>query len=51
MVDQIFNSGPSSTFATNIAQGVTDPSAQLSQNYWMTTGYPNSQGAPPYNQG
>lgn len=50
MVDQMFNMGPSQSFATNITQGVTDPSAVLSQNYWMTTGYPNSQGAPPYNQ-
>ena len=50
MVDQIFKMGPSQTFATNITQGVTDPSAVLSQNYWMTTGYPNSQGYPGYNQ-
>jgi hypothetical protein len=50
LVDQIFNMGPSQNFATNITQGVTDPSAVLSQNYWMTTGFPNSQGAPPYNQ-
>jgi hypothetical protein len=50
MVDQIFNMGPSQTFASNIAQGVTDPSAVLSPNYWMTTGYPNSTGAPAYLQ-
>jgi hypothetical protein len=50
MVDQIFNMGPSKAFATNITQGVTDPTVKLSPNYWMTTGYPNSQGAPGYNQ-
>jgi hypothetical protein len=45
MIDQIFNNGPSQTFATNIIQGITDPSAVLSPNYWMTTGYPNSNGS------
>jgi len=50
MIDQIFNMGPSKNFATNISQGLTDPSAQLSTNYWMTTGYPNTYGAPGYNQ-
>jgi hypothetical protein len=50
MVDQIFNMGPSRTFATNITQGVNDPTPTLSQNYWMTTGYPNSTDYPGYNQ-
>lgn len=50
MIDQLFNMGPSTSFATNINQALTDPSAVLSQNYWMTTGYPNSNGAPGYNQ-
>jgi len=49
MVDQIFNSGPSTTFATNITQALTNPSAQLSANYWMTTGYPNAVGNPGHN--
>jgi hypothetical protein len=49
MVDQIFQMGPSKEFATNITQGVTSPSAKLSNNYWLTTGYPNSYGAPGYN--
>jgi hypothetical protein len=49
-VDQIFNNGPSSQFATNVNQGITEPSPTLSPNYWMTTGYPNSYGAPGYNQ-
>lgn len=50
MVDQIYKLGPSKQFATNITQGVTDPAAQLTSNYWMTTGYPNSLGAPGYQQ-
>ena len=50
MIDQLFNMGPSQSFATNITQGVTDPSAVLSANYWMTSGYPNSTGAPGYNR-
>jgi hypothetical protein len=49
-VDQIFNNGPSTQFATNVNQGITEPSPTLSPNYWMTTGYPNSYGAPGYNQ-
>jgi hypothetical protein len=50
LVDQIFNSGPSTTYsqATTKAYTVTDASATLSQNYWMTTGYPNIQGGPGY---
>ena len=50
MIDQIFTNGPSQIFASNINQGVTDPSAVLSPNYWMTTGYPNSTGAPGFVQ-
>jgi hypothetical protein len=50
MVDQLFQMGPSKEFDTDITQGVTDPSAQLSANYWMTTGYPNSFSAPGYVQ-
>jgi hypothetical protein len=50
LVDQIFNMGPSTTFATNISQGLMEPTAQLSQSYWMTVGYPNIVGAPSYNQ-
>jgi len=50
MVDQLFQMGPSTEFDTDITQGVTDPSAQLSANYWMTTGYPNSFSAPGYVQ-
>jgi len=50
LVDQIFNGGPSKTFATNISQGLTDPSATLAPNYWMTVGYPNMTAIPGYNQ-
>ncbi len=50
MIDQIFNMGPSQTFASNIAQGLTDPTPILSPNYWMATGYPSAPGAPSYNQ-
>ncbi len=50
LVDQIFNSGPSTTFATDITSGLSDPSATLSPNYWMTIGYPNIASTPGYNQ-
>jgi len=50
MIDQIFSMGPSSNFASNIAQGLTEPSPQLARDYWMTTGYPNSAGSPGYKQ-
>jgi hypothetical protein len=38
--------GPTKTFATNITQGILDPSAQLAPDYWMTTGYPNLNQTP-----
>ena len=50
LVDQLFNMGPSKNFATNITQGVMDPSAQLAPDYWMTVGYPNIKSTPGYNQ-
>jgi hypothetical protein len=50
MIDQIFNMGPSRTFATNVTQGISNPTPTLSQNYWMTTGYPNAKDYPGYNQ-
>jgi hypothetical protein len=50
LVDQIFNMGPSKTFASNINQGIMDPSATLAPNYWMTVGYPNINSTPGYNQ-
>jgi hypothetical protein len=51
MVDQIFNMGPSTSFSsTNASSSITEGPPQLSPNYWMTTGYPNSVGAPGFNQ-
>jgi len=51
LVDQIFNLGPGSLFTqSNKTSNIDDPSAQLSPNYWMTTGFPNSVGYPGYNQ-
>jgi len=50
MIDQIFSMGPSSNFASNIAQGLTEPPPELARDYWMTSGYPNSAGAPGYKQ-
>jgi hypothetical protein len=50
LVDQLFQSGPSKEFATNITQGITDPSAVLAPDYWMTVGFPNTVSNPGYNQ-
>jgi len=51
LVDQIFSSGPSTTFSTTTTTNtLTTGPPQLSQNYWMTTGYPNSTGFPGYNK-
>ena len=50
MIDQMYQMGPSTQFATDITSGVTQPPPQLASNYWMTTGYPNSTGFPNYNQ-
>ena len=48
-VDQIYRLGPSLNMAIN-KQSLITQTANLSQNYWMTTGFPNSGGAPGYNQ-
>jgi hypothetical protein len=50
VIDQIFSGGPSRVFASDTTQSINDPTANLSQNYWMTTGYPNSKDYPGYNQ-
>lgn len=42
LIDQLFNQGPSKQFETDITRGISNPTVQLSQNYWMTTGYPNN---------
>lgn len=48
MIDQIFTAGPSKQFSND--SGLTDPTATLSPDYWMTIGYPNATGYPGYNQ-
>ena len=45
-IDQIFTQGPSSQFDKSYSNGLSSPPPELSYNYWMTTGYPNSPGAP-----
>lgn len=50
MIDQIYRMGPSTQFATDIISPLTEPPPQLSSNYWMTSGYPNSSGFPNYKQ-
>jgi hypothetical protein len=45
MIDQIFSSGPSTKY-TNTNPSISEGPPQLSSNYWMTSGYPNSVGAP-----
>jgi hypothetical protein len=49
VVDQIFNLGPSVLFNQKVSS-ITSGPPQLSANYWMTPGYPNSVGAPGFNQ-
>jgi len=48
-VDQIFNMGPSTKF-TQTNSSIANGPPQLSPNYWMSTGYPNSVNDPAYNQ-
>ena len=49
LIDQIFQLGPSLNSTNNNRYQTVDKSpAQLSSNYWMTTGYPNSVGGPGY---
>jgi hypothetical protein len=51
LIDQIFNMGPSLEYNENSFQNdMVQSKNALSRNYWMTTGYPNSVGAPGYNQ-
>ena len=52
LIDQIFNKGPSTEFS-NLGDNDrmnNNTKDLLSSNYWMTTGFPNSQGGPGYNQ-
>lgn len=46
-IDQIFRMGPNLAITQDNSLYAT---ANLSQNYWMTTGFPNTFGAPGYRQ-
>ena len=46
MIDHLFKEGPSAEFDSRYSNGLGQPSAQLAQNYWMTTGFPNSTNPP-----
>jgi len=48
-VDQIFNMGPSTQFSQTNSSLTSGP-PQLSANYWLSTGYPNSVNYPGYVQ-
>ena len=46
MLDEIYKMGPGTNFDSNTS--LAQASAQLSPNYWMSTGYPNDVGSPGY---
>jgi len=46
MIEYLFNEGPSKQFDSSFNTGVTEPTPTLSPQYWMTTGFPNTVGAP-----
>jgi len=46
MIEHLFNEGPSKQFDSSYSTGVNSPAPELSPNYWMATGYPNTDGAP-----
>ena len=48
-VDQIYRLGPNTNMVSKNNASLTNPAPQLSANYWMNTGYPNSVGYPGYN--
>lgn len=48
MLDEIYKMGPGTNFDSNTS--LAQASAQLSPNYWMSTGYPNDVGSPGYVQ-
>ena len=49
MVEYLFKEGPSNQFDSTYSNGLTNPSPNLSPNYWMTIGFPNTIGAPAHN--
>jgi len=48
MLDEIYKMGPGTNFDSNTS--LSQASAELSPNYWMSTGYPNDVGSPGYVQ-
>jgi len=46
MIEYLFNQGPSQKFDNTYKTGVNSPAPELSSQYWMTVGYPNTIGAP-----
>ena len=46
MIEYLFNEGPSQKFDNTYKTGVNSPAPELSSQYWMTVGYPNTIGAP-----
>ena len=46
MVEYLFNEGPAQQFDNTYKTGVNSPTPELSPQYWMTVGYPNTVGAP-----
>lgn len=42
MIEYLFNEGPSKKFDTSYNTGVNNPTPTLSPQYWMRTGFPNS---------
>lgn len=46
MIEHLFNEGPSKQFDSSYNTGITNPTPTLSSQYWMTTGYPNTEVSP-----
>jgi len=46
MIEYLFNEGPAKKFDSSYQSGVNSPPPDLSSQYWMTVGYPNTVGAP-----
>ena len=46
MIEYLFNEGPAQQFDNTYKTGVNSPTPELSPQYWMTVGYPNTIGAP-----
>ena len=46
MIEYLMNEGHSNKFDSKNKSGVNSPAPQLSNEYWMSVGYPNTIGAP-----